>query len=322
MDPRFDIVGFGLNAIDRLIRLPHFPAPGDKVRFDSQQVLPGGQVADACVVGQRYGLRTSYCGSVGDDEDGAWQAAELTREGVDLSRLRRVPGVQSQRAWIFVEAGSGERTIIYDRPAALTFPAAHLDAPWIAQGRILHLDGHDGAAAARAAEIAREAGVTVSVDISNLYAHQREHTLRLLRATDCLIASEGFATKLFGPIAPAEALDRLRTSFGIAFAALTLGPEGVLAASDGARLPHGRLYVPGFRVAALDTTGAGDVFHGGFLVGLAFGWALAETLEFACALAALNCTAFGARGHIAPADEVASLRRTAPRRRRQELVES
>ncbi|HZT74595.1 MAG TPA: carbohydrate kinase family protein [Terriglobales bacterium] len=316
----FDVVGLGLIATDRLITVPRFPRPGDKVAYSREQVLPGGQVAGACVVARRFGFRASFGGSVGDDEEGGWQAAELAREGIDASRLRRVAGCRSQRAWIFVEEASGERTIVYERAAALAFPAAEVDAGWIASGRLLHLDGHDGAAAARAAELARAAGVPVSADLANLYERQRADTLRLLRAADYLIASEGFARQLFGPLPADAALQRLRGEFGIGFAALTLGAEGVLARAGAAQLPGGRAYIPGFAVAAVDTTGAGDVLHGGFLVGLLRGWAAARALEFACALAALNCTAPGARGHIAGDEEVAALLRAAPRRARPGLA--
>lgn len=319
MTPRFDLVGLGLIATDHIVSLPRFPGPGEKIRYDSERTLPGGQVAGAVVVATRYGLTASFCGSVGEDEDGDLQIAELAREGVDASRLRRVPSTHSQRAWIFVEEASGERTIFYDRPAALALPAGEVDASWIASGRVLHLDGHDARAAAHAAELARAAAVPVSVDLANLYEHQRHHTLRLLRSTGYLIASENFARQLFGSLAPEPALARLRAEFGIAFAALTLGADGVLALADSALLPQGRVYVPGFEVDVTDTTGAGDVLHGGFLVGLLRGWPLAEALEFGAALAALNCTAHGARGRIAAAAEVAALRHSARRRARATL---
>ena len=319
MKPRYDLVGLGLIATDHIISLPRFPGPGEKIRYDGERTLPGGQVAGAAVVVRRYGLTASFCGSVGDDEEGALQIAELAREGVDASRLRRVPGIHSQRAWIFVEMASGERTIFYDRPTALAVPAAEVDASWVASGRVLHLDGHDADAAAHAAELARAAGIPVSVDLANLYDHQRHHTLRLLRSTDYLIASENFARQLFGSLGPEPALARLREEFGIAFAALTLGADGALALADTSLLPPGRVYVPGFEIDVTDTTGAGDVLHGGFLVGLLRGWPLAEALEFGAALAALNCTAHGARGHIAAAAEVAALRRTARRRARATL---
>lgn len=313
MERPFDLLGFGLNATDRIIRVERFPAPGDKLPWLAEQRTPGGQVAVACVVARRHGLRVSYCGSVGNDDAAAFQVEEMTREGVDLSRLRRAPNCASQRAWIFVDA-TGERTILHHRPAALTFPPTMVDeefaSSWLARGRALHVDGHDAAAAARAAALARARGVLVSADLANLYEAQRAETESLLRATDCLIASAGFPAKLFGvALPPGAALERLRSQFGLPFAALTLGAEGVLALDQ-----EGERYCPGFVVDTVDSTGAGDVFHGAFLVGLLRGWPMAERLEYACALAALNCTAQGARGYIAPPAEVAALRAGARRR--------
>jgi sugar/nucleoside kinase (ribokinase family) len=85
-------------------------------------------------------------------------------------------------------------------------------------------------------------------------------------------------------------------------AAATLGRDGVLA-WDGEAL-H---YSPAFQVHAVDTTGAGDIFHGAFIYGLLAGWALDKLLEFCCAAAGLNCAALGARGAIRPLGEIEHL---------------
>lgn len=313
--PNFDFIGLGLNATDRLIRVPQFPEPGGKIAFSRDEVLPGGQVAVASVVCRRFGFSASYAGSVGDDEAGAWQVEDLQREGVDLSRLYRVPDATSQQAWIFVEEGSGERTILYDRPAEIAYPVEKVDAAWIASGRVLHLDGHDGAAAARAAELARAAGVPVVVDLNNVYEHQRGETERMLSATTHLVASAAFPGRWMGIDDPVEAVAELRRRYGHRVAAVTLGGDGVLALDD-----EGYHYTPGFMVEVVDTTGAGDVFHGGYTVGLLEQRRLDDILEFACALAALNCTAPGARGHIATRVEVEALRRHGQRRRRADLL--
>lgn len=312
---KFDFIGLGLNATDRLIRVPKFPGPGGKVAFNREEVLPGGQVAVASVVCRRFGFSASYAGSIGGDEAGAWQVQNLEREGVDLSHLHRVSDSTSQQAWIFVEEGSGERTIVYDRPAEIAYPVEKVDAAWIASGRVLHLDGHDGAAAARAAELAQTAGVPVVVDLNNVYEHQRAETGRLLAATTHLVASVTFPGRWMGMDDPVEALSEMRRRYGHRVAAVTLGADGVLALDD-----DGYHYIPGFVVDVADTTGAGDVFHGGYVVGLLEEWPLDEVLEFASALAALNCTAPGARGCIASRREVEELRRSAQRRSRADLT--
>jgi sulfofructose kinase len=298
---RFDLVGLGLNATDHIYRIPELPGAGGKIAFESESLRPGGQVAVACVVCRRYGHAVSYAGTIGDDAAGEYQRGELEREGVEISHLRVVAGETSQQAWIMVEPG-GERTIYYHRPAGLVVTAESVDAGWVASGRLLHVDGHDAAAAARAAEYARLAGVIVTADLSNVYPAQIEHTEALLRHTDFLMGSRDFATRMTRVGETGAALAALRSRYGVPVVGATLGGEGVLVLAD-----EGELRIEGFDVPAVDTTGAGDVFHGAFIVGLLRGWALRDALEFACALAALNCTAEGARGYIATEAEVCSL---------------
>ena len=94
----------------------------------------------------------------------------------------------------------------------------------------------------------------------------------------------------------------MHAQYSATVSAATLGEGGVLA-WDGANF----LPVPAFQVAVVDTTGAGDLFHAGYIHGLLGGWPLEERLRFSCAAAALNCTARGARGRIATLEEIACL---------------
>ncbi len=314
MDKPFDLVGLGLNSRDYLFHVARWPAVGESLSTAAPIATFGGQVATACVVARRFGLRVAYAGSIGGDAAGDAQRQRLAAEGVDLAMLHVVPAAASQQAWIFAD-DQGERTIIFHRPPELAYPPDLVTPAWVASARVLHLDGHDGPAAARAAELARGSGVEVSVDLSNVYPPQRASTDRLLAAADWLIVSQAFPARYYGldessaAADPRPALDRLYRDFRLRLAALTLGAAGVLALDA-----DGWHYAPGYEVPVTDTTGAGDVFHGGFLVGHLNAWPLEECLDFACALAALNCTAPGSQGHIATAAEVASFRRSQPRR--------
>lgn len=300
--PDFDLLAFGLNALDHLISIERFPARGEKIPYRSVRHLPGGQAAVAALVCRRYGFAVSYAGSVGDDDVAALHIADFEAAGIDLSQLRRVPGVASQQSWILVEQASGERTIAFERDPALEYPPAAVAPDWIASGRVLLVDGHDAEAAARAAALARAVGVTVVADLSNVHEDRRTHTERLLHNVDELVASASFAPRLdptLAALSPPDVLDVLRRRFDLRVAAMTLGAAGALALDDA-----GLHAQPAFTVPVVDTTGAGDVFHGGYIVGMLHGWPLPRRLEFACALAALNCTAWGARGHIAAPLEV------------------
>jgi len=288
--PVVDVVGVGLNATDTLVRLPHFPAFDSKVEFTSAEVRPGGQVASAMVACQFWGLRTRYIGKVGDDAAAKLQREEFTRAGVE-AHLLGVADCASQVAFVLVDQASGERTILWKRDPRLTLRPEELNSNWITRARVLHLDGHDTAAAAAAARWAREARIPVTADLDNLYPGVEA----LLENVDYLMASRDFPARLTDETDLLKSLPLLARRFGCRVVGVTLGRQGALA-WDGAQF-H---YSPGYRVQAVDTTGAGDIFHGAFGYALLKDWPLGRGLDFSNAAAALNCTALGARGGIEP----------------------
>jgi sulfofructose kinase len=294
--PKVDVVGVGLNATDTLIPVHHYPTAGSKIEFRSANVLPGGQVATAMVACQSWGLHARYVGKVGDDLAATLHRSEFARLGVE-THLFTAPGCPSQQAFILVD-DAGERTVLWKRDDRLALQSNDLQREWILEARALHLDGHDTAAATIAATWARSAGVPVIADLDELYPGVDA----LLPLIDFLITSRDIPGRLSGESDLRKSLPAVRSRYGARLAAATLGPDGVLA-YDGAQF-H---YAPAFRVHTIDTTGAGDVFHAGFIYGLLQGWPLQRQLEFACAAAALNCTGIGARGHIAPIPEIENL---------------
>jgi sulfofructose kinase len=294
--PKVDVVGVGLNATDTLIPLPHYPALGSKVEFHSANVLPGGQVASAVVACQKWGLRTRYVGKVGDDHAAMIHRAEFDRLGVE-AHLITSPGCASQQAFILVD-DAGERTVLWKRDHRLTLRPEELQRESIVDSRALHVDGHDTAAAVAAAGWARAAGIPVIADLDELYPGIEA----LLPNLDYLITSRDIPGRLVGEQDLRKSLPAVRTRYGCRLTAATLGQEGVLA-WDGAQF-H---YASAFRVETTDTTGAGDIFHAGFIYGLLQGWPLARQLDFACAAAALNCRGMGARGGIQTVENIEKL---------------
>jgi sugar/nucleoside kinase (ribokinase family) len=282
-----DVVGVGLNATDTVIPVAHFPERGAKVEFRSSTVLPGGQVASAMVACQLWGLRTRYVGKVGDDAAASIHAAEFLRTGVE-AHLFTATGCPSQQSFILVDR-SGERTVLCRRDERLTLRPEELRREWIVNARALHVDGHDTAAAALAAGWARAAGVPVIADLDDLYLGVEV----LLKNVDYLITSRDIPARLTNQNDLRKSLPAVREKLGCTLAAATLGQDGVMA-WDGTRF-H---YAAAYRVDSVDTTGAGDIFHAGFIYALLQGWPHEKQLDFACAAAALNCTALGARGGI------------------------
>ncbi|MGB7549245.1 MAG: PfkB family carbohydrate kinase, partial [Terracidiphilus sp.] len=179
-----------------------------------------------------------------------------------------------------------------------------LDRAWIVNARCFHTDGFETAAATVAAAWARAAGIPTVADLDEIYPGVEA----LIENIDYLIVSRDFPARLTGERSLEQALRRIKTRYGCTVAAATLGADGVLA-WDGSQF-HLR---PAYRVPVADTTGAGDIFHAGFIYGLLAGWPLDRQLDFACAAAALNCTATGARGGIQTVEAVEALMAATPR---------
>ena len=298
-----DVTGVGINATDTVIHLPHFPKFNSKLEFSSADVLPGGQVASALIACRTWGLSARYVGSVGDDSAAALQLHELQKHNIE-SHLIFVPHCSSQISYVLVDGRSGERTILWKRDPRLTLLPRHLKQHWITNSRVLLVDGHDAAAAAQAARWARAAGVPVVADVDNLYPGVEV----LLENVDYLFASAEFPARLLRIPRLLESLPAISRRFGCKVTGVTLGHLGTLA-WDGSQFHYCR----GYRVAASDTTGAGDVFHAGVVYGITKRWPLDVILEFSCAAAALNCTAPGARGGIKSLLEIHKFVRTGKR---------
>jgi sulfofructose kinase len=298
MSEKFDVVGVGLNATDTLLLVPRFPAFAGKEPFKKEIVSVGGQVASAVVACQRLGLRTKYVGTVGDDPRGSLQMESLREAGVDVADVEVRAGCATQTAYIVIDGTTGERTVLWRREDGLALRPDDVTARWIEGARMVHLDGHDTPAKERVARMARERGIPVSCDVDTVY----EGFERVLPNVDYLISSANFPPEWTGETDRFQALRQIQGKYGMKLAAMTLGVRGALAFSDGRFV-----YSPGFAVDCVDTTGAGDAFHGAFCFGELAGWPLERTMEFANAMAALNSTALGARGHIASRDEAERL---------------
>ncbi len=293
---KFDVVGFGLNAVDHLVTVPRYPAFNTKTRMVEHRQLPGGQVSSAMVGVQRLGLPASYVGKVGNDHEGKILIDSLRDEGVDFSNVIIAHGARTQSGVIIIEQLSGERTIMnhYDEKTGVV--PNEIKPATIAAARILHIDGYDTKAAAQAAQWAHEAGMPVTMDLDTVYKDLDE----LLPHVDCLITSQSLAGELSGFYDEREGLKRLHERFGCCLVAMTQGARGSLAYVDGQYLATSAFRPP----VCKDTTGAGDAFRAGFIYGLAKGLSIEETLRCANAVAALSCRELGARAGLPSENEL------------------
>ncbi|MBK7931442.1 MAG: ribokinase [Bryobacterales bacterium] len=310
--PDFDVVGVGLNATDTLLLVSRFPAYAGKEPFEEEMLSPGGQVASAMVACATLGLRTKYIGTVGDDERGRIQMESLLTSGINLDHVQVRRNTANQTAYIVIDRSTGERTVFWRRPEELRLEPEEITDEMITCSSLLHIDGHDTPAVARAARIARANGIPVTVDVDTIY-HGFD---KVLPYVDYLITSSEFPSRYTGENDPFKALAMIQKEYGMQLAGMTLGAQGCLALVEGKF--H---YSPAYVVNCVDTTGAGDVFHGAFCYAVVKGLPLMEALDFSNAMAALNCTAIGARGGIATLDTVRELMSRAERRVQRDVAE-
>jgi sugar/nucleoside kinase (ribokinase family) len=297
----FDVVGFGVNSVDLIAVVPEHPAPDTKHQLVSLSRLPGGQAATAMVACARLGWTSRYVGRFGDDAAGAFGRESLVSEGVDVTAAPAVPGATNQTAIVLVDARTAQRTVLWQRHPGLRMTARDVDEPAVTSGRVLLVDCHETEAATRAASLARAAGALTVIDVEKV----RPAIDDLLRQIDVIIASEAFPSAFTGRSGTGKALRALAAQFDARVVCVTLGREGSLALCDGQEIR-----TPGFTVDAVDTTGAGDVFRGGFIAGALAARSdanLAEVMRYANAVAALKCRRLGARDGIPRPDEVTDL---------------
>jgi sugar/nucleoside kinase (ribokinase family) len=290
----FVVVGMGLNAVDLLCVVPEFPTLNSKMEILQFSKQGGGQVATAMVALARWGVKTKYIGKVGDDELGQFSLHSIQKEGVDVSSVTIEPNTPNQLAIIIVDSVSGERTILWDRDERLVYREGELQKEDICSGKILHLDGHDIRAALQCIKWAKEEGISTVIDIDKV----EPLTSELIREIDFVITSSRFPS-LFTGISDREKAFLELQKHTSGFLCTTLGHEGAVALVKGELI-----YVKGFEVKAVDTTGAGDVFHAGFVYGLLQNWEVIEILKFANAVAALKCRDLGGRRGIPTLGEV------------------
>ena len=295
----WDVVGVGCNSVDYVYRLPAAPVPNSptaKLRITSHSVSCGGQMATALAACAQFGLRTTYLGAIGNDDNGRRIRAELEARGVDVSHVltRECP---NRFAVITVDDTTGERVVLWDRDERLNLAGHEIPGGLIASARVVHVDDEDQEAAIVAATLAREAGVPCTSDIERV----TDRTGELVSAVSIPIFNEHALPAITGESDIERALRKLRRSHD-GMLCVTLGPRGVI-------MLHGDELIQerGFPVAAVDTTGAGDVFRAGFIYSLLRGDQPREILRFANAAAAASCTRAGAMHSVPHAAEIETL---------------
>jgi sulfofructose kinase len=297
----FDVVGFGTNSVDHLIRVPEYPQFTSKVELLSHTLLPGGEVATTLVGLQRLGLSTSYAGRFGGDSEGAISRRALERENVDLRSSQMLSDAANQIAYILIDERTGERTVVWHRDNTLAYSAEEAPAEIAGSGKILHMTLHDAAACVRMAKAAHASGTAVSVDADRVFEGIEE----LLPLVHILIASSEFITCFAESSDLESGLTQIQDRFGCAVVGATLGGAGSITYCGGRYIRTPGYEVPG---GCVDTTGAGDAYRTGFLFGVLTGESVENSAKIANAVAALKCRGLGAQAALPTRSELIEFR--------------
>jgi sulfofructose kinase len=290
-----DVVGIGASLFDTIMVVGAYPQEDTKQRAELMLQQCGGPVATALVAAARLGAHGSYLGTLADDFFAAAMEAEFKTYGVDVSHVVKKPGSASPSSIIIVARNRASRTIVWEKGTVPAPLPSEIPEAEVRQAKVLHLDGNHRDAALSAARIARKNGVKVSLDAGSQYPG----IAAVVAVTDFLVTSEEFAlnfTKRTDPKAAAEAIYR------------QYQPEIIIVTQGkrGGFYYNGKEFkeYPAYQVAVVDTTGAGDVFHGAFVYGYLQGWDWGRITRFASAVSALKCTRPGGRTGIPSLNEV------------------
>lgn len=266
-------------AIDHVFQIAEFPQRATKTPAHRYQSVGGGMAANAALACARLGARVRFVGAVGPDDAGRTVRRQLADEGIDLTHLQEVPGTRTSASAIIVDQ-RGERHIFNHRGDALTHARLPEDSVFAGCDAVL-VDPRWPGGAHAALSWARAHGRLSVFDADVAPQHDLAALVPLAR---WVVFSEPGLAAWSGPVAQEEAL--LRAIYlGAGGAAVTLGAQGVVLVSDG-RMRQ----VSAFPVQAVDTTGAGDVFHGALTLALARGMQPLDACSFASAAAALKCS--------------------------------
>ena len=287
------VIGLGMAVLDILIRLKEMPRWDQGARLSAVAIDGGGPVATAMVAVSRLGVPAGFVGTCGSDRLAEIKMRTLTENGLDVSHVVRRPGPENQVVLVSVHEETGERifsglSTFRDNPLQVE----ELDRDYITAAEYLHLDGAHPDAALQAARWMHAAGKTVVLDGSSTHAPVPPKMRALVEEADILICGSGFGPSLTG----------LTDLWEVGEAILKMGPRIVVQTEgiDGSYTvtAEERFHTPAFKVDVVDTTGAGDVFHGAYIVGLLQGWNLREVALFSTAVSAIKCTKLGGRAGI------------------------
>ena len=298
---RVDVCSMGTLAVDYFALVSEIPGPDEKILVKEYEIHAGGVAGNVITQVARLGIKAGWMGKVGNDEAGKILINEFLKEGVDISHVEIVDSEHSMFTWIQVDK-RGDKAITMFTNVLNKFTTEDVDKKhkeYIQSSKILQVEGSllPLKPALRAMEIAKESGVTIVFDldvaphhfVNNERLATEQELKKAIELADVFIPCKAAAVELIGTKDIQHHAEKL-LDYGCGIVTITLGEKGCIVYDK-----NDFYTIPAFRVDVVDTTGAGDAFHGGFIYGLIKGFNLKEIGTFANACGAICCTQVGAR---------------------------
>lgn len=281
-------MGIGISPYDFTLETEGYPDPDIKTVAKRYGDGGGGPVPGAISTLAVLGCRTAIITTMGDDLYGKMIKEEFEEYGINTQGVRLSPDFQTLHAHIIVDHQNGQRTVILNQNEALPILKSQIPVGILEECRYLILDSRITPTIIALAKRAKSSGARLMFDGGSVQNHIKD----LLPLIDYPVVSLRFVKDLFGHSNPERACKSL-IGLGATMSGVTMGKNGSYLATN-----EEVTYIPSYEINVVDTTGAGDVYHGGVLYGLLHDWNVKATGQLASAIAALNSQAFGARTGI------------------------
>ena len=290
MEKKFDIIGMENGILDLALQIDRIPETDSHTRLSNYLWQPGGNASNAIAAAARQGAKCSFMGAVGDDSLGEFVRGDWAYHGVDTSHLMTKPGDTVLSVCLAEHETQGRSFLVRHSELDPDLAPEDLDEAFIASARYLHLSVWSGKQAKDAVLLARKNGVIVSVDGGGYLGD----AAWLLENCDIMIMSFMFYRELFDAADEDYVgnMQKLIEKYGLDTCVVTLGSRGCAGANK-----KGETFVlpPFSGYDVIDTTGAGDVYHGGFVFAHSQGWDLEYCARYASAVSYIKCTTLGGR---------------------------
>ena len=289
---KFDVLGLGVSTLDLMLLVDEF-AVNETVQCAHRSILQGGgPVATAMVTLARLGAKCAMVDQLGDDWISEKILNDFRKEGVNSNWISVIKGGTSSISSNLVRKRDGARAFVYSPGNVCDLDVEKISEDIISSAAILHVNGRHWNACCKAVKIAKECGVKVSFDGG---AHRyRPELIEIMKMCDICIVAREFGCS-FSKNSEIEIAAKSLSDLGPKLVVITDGPLGSWIFQKDEK----HFYQPAFKPKhVVDTTGAGDAYHGAFLFGLVNNYSVRKSAIFASAVAAINTHGLGGRSAL------------------------